>query len=98
MTPRIIIGVVAMACGFICAFVASFATFGMVDKVNDKLPEAEKFAHLWWYQSKRRRLNDKYKMLYPEGRLLRRVRILTTLMFVCLFIAAYCLGFFPHSR
>ena len=87
-----------MACGSICAFLATFATFGMVDQVNDRLPEAEKFSHLWWYQTKRRRLNDKYKMLYPEGRLLRRVRLLTALMFAGLFIAAYCFGFLPFRR
>jgi hypothetical protein len=97
-TTRIIIGAVAMACGFTCAYAASIANFGMVNQVNDKLPDAEKFEHFWWYESKTRRLNDKYKLLFPEGRLLRRVRILTTLMIVCLLIAAYCLGLLSHSR
>jgi hypothetical protein len=98
MAPRIIVGIIAVACISVCGLLSTFASFEMVDKVNDKLPETEKFDYLGWYYSKRVRLNDKYKMLYPEGRLLRRVRLLTVLAFACLFIAAYCFGFLPFRR
>jgi len=93
-TPRIIVGVVAVACAVICVILASFMTFGMVDQVNEKLPEAEKFAWLSWYPSKGRRLFRKYTMLYPAGQLLTKVRILTVLMFACGFVAAWGFGFF----
>ncbi len=73
---------------------STFASFEMVDKVNDKLPETEKFDHLSWYFSKRLRLNRKYRMFYPDGQLLLRVRILTVLMFVCGLVAAWGIGFF----
>ena len=92
MAPRIIVGVVAMACAVICAILASFMTFGMVDQVNEKLPEAERFAWLRWYPSKRRRLYRKYTMLYPNGQLLTKVRVLTVLMFACGFVAAWGFG------
>ncbi len=42
----------------------------MVDKVNEKLPEAEKFGQLGWYLAKRLRLNREYKRFYPGGQLL----------------------------
>ena len=64
--------------------------------MNDKLPEAEKFDHLGWYFSKRLRLNRKYRMLYPDGRLLMKVKILMVLMFACLVVAAW--GFRIFSK
>jgi hypothetical protein len=96
MAPRIIVGIIAVACISICGLLSTFALFEMVDKVNDKLPETEKFDHLGWYFSKRRRLNRKYRMLYPEGRLLKRVRILTLLMFASVLIALLCFGIFAR--
>jgi hypothetical protein len=96
MAPRIIVGIVAVACTSVCGLVSTFASFEMVDKVNDKLPETEKFDHLGWYFSKRLRLNRKYRMLYPDGQLLLRVRILTVLMFVCGLVAAWGFGFFAQ--
>jgi hypothetical protein len=94
MKPRIIVGVVAVVCGSICGILATFSNFEMVDKVNDKLPDNEKFAHLGWYFSKTQRLRHKYRTLYPDGRLLLRVCILIAVMFMCLFIAAWGFGVF----
>ena len=94
MAPRIIVGIVAVACISVCGLLSTFALFEMADKVNDKLPETEKFDHLGWYFSKRLRLNRKYRMLYPDGRLLKRVRILTVLMFAFGLIAFLCFGVF----
>jgi hypothetical protein len=94
MSPRIIVGIVAVACVSICGLLSTFVLFEMVDQVNDKLPEAEKFDHLGWYLSKRLRLNRKYRMLYPDGQLLMKVRILMVLMFACVVVAAWGFGFF----
>jgi hypothetical protein len=94
MAPRIIVGIVTIACGSICGLLSTFALFEMVDQVNDKLPEAEKFDHLGWYFSKRLRLNRKYRTLYPDGQLLMKVRILMVLMFACGVVAAWGFGIF----
>ena len=81
MATRVIVGIVALACISICGLLATLANFEMVDKVNDKLPESEQFALAGWYWSKRQRLHREYKRLYPEGRLLLKVRALTAMMF-----------------
>jgi len=93
MAPRIIIGVVALVCGSVCGILATLSNFEMTDKVNDKLPDTETFAQLGWYLSKTRKLRQKYRAFYPDGRLLLRVRVLTAIMFVCLVIAAWGFGF-----
>jgi hypothetical protein len=48
MTIHIIIGVVALACGSVCGIVGTFTGLEMMDRVNDKLPENEKFDPLVW--------------------------------------------------
>jgi hypothetical protein len=94
MTPRIIVGIVALLSVSVCGLLSTFMTFEVVDKVNEKLPETEKFAQLGWYLSKRQRLNREYRRFYPEGRLLLWVRVLMALMFVCLLTAAWSFGVF----
>ena len=96
MKTRVIFAVAALACVSVCGLVASLTIFEMVDKVNDMLPKGEQFAPLGWYFSKYQRLNREYKRLYPAGRLLLRVRVLTVLMFACLLICAWGLGFFSR--
>ena len=68
----------------------------MIDKVNDKLPDTEKFAQFGWYLSKTQKLHRKYRTFYPDGRLLLRVRILGAVMFVCFLIMAW--GFGPFAK
>jgi hypothetical protein len=91
-----IVGIVALAGVSICGLVGSLASFEMVDKVNDMLPKEQRFAALGWYFSKYQRLNREYKRLYPDGRLLLKVRVLTALMFACLLICALSFGFFAR--
>ena len=83
-----------MACVSVCGVLATFASFEMVDKVNENLPEVEKFGHLAWSLSKRSRLYRTYRKFYPNGRLILRVRILSGLMFASLLVAAWTIGFF----
>ncbi len=94
MTARTILGVLALACVSICGLAGGLMYFEIVDKVNERLPESERFAILWWHTGKYQRLHREYRKLYPEGRLIRRVRVITALMFVCLLISAWALGFF----
>ena len=93
MTARFIVGIVALAGVSVCGLLASLATFELVDKVNDNLPREEQFAPLGWYLFKYQRLNREYKRLYPDGRQLVKVRVLTALMFVFLLISAWGFGF-----
>ncbi len=94
MTLRIIVGAVALACISVFGILATYANFEIIDKVNDKLPEMERFAPLGWYPFKYQRLKRRYRTFYPDGRLLLRVCILTALMLACVVIAAWGFGVF----
>lgn len=94
MTTRVIVGIVALACGSICGLVSSIANWQMVDEVNEKLPKEGQVAALWWSASKRLRLHREYKRLYADGRLLLKLRVLAALMIVCLLVCAWGFGFF----
>lgn len=94
MSVRVIAGIVAIACCSVCGILSTILTFEMVDKVNEKLPEAEQFGQLGWYLDKKLRLNREYKRLYPDGRLLFRTRVLMAFGFVSVVVAAWGLGFF----
>jgi hypothetical protein len=94
MATRVIVGIIALVCVSICGMIAAFANFEMVDKVNNKLPKGEQFATLGWYFSKRQRLHREYRRLYPDGRLLLKVRLLVALMIACLLICAWGFGLF----
>ena len=94
MTTRFIVGIVALGCVSVCGLVATIANFEMMEMVNEKLPKGEQFAVLGWYFSKRQRLHREYERLFPDGHLLLRVRVATALMFACLLICAWGLGFF----
>jgi len=65
----------------------------MVDAVNAKLPEDERFQHLGWYLTKTLRLHREYRRLYPIGTLLRRQGVLAMAMLVCLVLAISLVGF-----
>jgi len=94
MTIRLIVGIVALACVSICGLIATFTRFEMIDRVNENLPEEKQFEMLGWYFSKTQRPHREYRRMYPDGRLLLKVRVLTALMFACLLICAWSFGFF----
>ena len=94
MATRVVVGIAALVCVSICGMISTFASWEMMDKVNEKLPKEEQFAALWWYASKSMRLHREYKRLYPDGRLLLRVRVLTALAIACLLVWGWGFGFF----
>jgi hypothetical protein len=61
----------------------------MMDRVNSRLPEADRFQPLGWYWIKSRRLRREYKSLYPEGSLLKRERLLFAVSVSGLVLAAW---------
>jgi hypothetical protein len=94
MAARIVVGIVALACGSICCMIATFANFEMLYRVNASLPKSDQFNALGWYFFKTQRLHREYKRLYPAGRLLLKLRVLMALMIGCLFIAVWGFEFF----
>ena len=66
----------------------------MADKVNERLPEEQRFELLGWHFEKTQRLNREYRRLYPDGRLIWRIRVLWTISFVCLLISVWGLRHF----
>jgi len=94
MATRFIVGIVALACISICGVVATFTSLEIADKVNEKLPKGEQFALLGWYWCKRQRLHREYARLYPEGRLLHKIHLLTALTIACLLICIWSFGLF----
>src|SRR5260221_4140611 len=77
MTPRVTVGIVALACVSVFGVVASLINFEMMDKVNEKLSEREQFTALGWYFSKYQRLHREYERLYPDGRLRLKFGVVT---------------------
>src|SRR5450755_2382702 len=94
MGTQIIVGIIALTGASIFGLVAAISNLEMIEQVNQKLPTEEQFAALGWYLSKQQRLRREYQRLYPSGRLLFKVRLLTAFMFACLIICAWGFGFF----
>ena len=88
---HLIAGIIGFVCGVACAMAASLVCFEMVDRVNDRLPEESQFSHLW-YWSKYRRFYTEYKRLYPNGGLLRTIRVLQVLGFASFIVMTWGMG------
>jgi hypothetical protein len=67
--------------------------FEVVDKVNARLTEADKFELLWWGPFKRARLHREYRRLFPDGDDLKRVYRLAAIMFAAVLGLLITLGF-----
>jgi hypothetical protein len=94
MEARTIVGIVALVLVSVCGLIATFTSFEIVDKVNEKLPKGERFDWLGWYATKTIRLHREYKRNYPDGHLVFKVRTLTVFMFACVLISAWGFKFF----
>ena len=91
MTLRLAFAFVLLLCVGAFGLASTITQFAMVEAVNAQLPAAEQFDFLWRGPSKTSRLRREYRRLYPEGKLLRRQRVLAAVMFVCTFLAALVL-------
>lgn len=96
MTSHVIVGILAFVCGLACAITGTLVVFEMVDRVNERLPEDRQFSHLWWYPSKQKQLLIEYERLYPNGRLARKWRVLTVLLFAFGLVFAWGIGIFSR--
>jgi len=52
-----------------------------MEKVNARVPEAERFESLFWAPWKRIQLNKEYRRLFPDGDDLKQMRRLTIIAF-----------------
>lgn len=95
-SARSIVGILALVCVSVCGIASSLVSLEMVERVNERLTKDQQFELLGWYWPKVQRLWREYKMLYPGGSLLRRLRILGVLMFACLLTCVWAFGFFAR--
>jgi hypothetical protein len=91
MTARLIVGLIAWACGVACAMYSAFYSWTALDQVNEKLPVKERFWPLFWGFDSRWKLHHEYRRLYPEGQLLRKARYYVVAFFACFLIAFWAL-------
>jgi hypothetical protein len=83
VSAQLIIGICAFVGMSACGMLSTFVFFDIVEQVNEQLPTERHFAPLGWYWTKYQKLGREYKRLYPDGRLLRKVRILMIVALVC---------------
>jgi hypothetical protein len=96
MAIRAIVGIIALACVSACGIIATFAHYEMMDKVNEKLTEGERFQPSGWCWSKSQRLRREYRRMYPNGRLLFKIRVLMAVMIALLLTCLW--GFESFGR
>ena len=96
MTTRSIVGIIALTCASVCGIFGSFLNFQMIDKVNNKLPEEGRFEWFGWNLLKYQKLIRDYRMFYPDGQLLFRVRLVSVLLFVWMLVCAWGFRFFAR--
>lgn len=92
-TPRVIVGVLALASVSVCGLISTLANLEMVDKVNEQLPKTGQFEQFGWHAEKTLRLHREYKRLYPSGHLSRKVHVFGGLMFASLLTCVWSLSF-----
>ena len=89
-------GLAFVAFTLLCLVIGVTATtvrWRMVDEVNARLDEKDRFDHLGWHYLKARRLLEEYRRLYPEGHLVRQEVILGGALTVVVGAAAWKMGF-----
>lgn len=94
MILRLSVGIASLVCMSASGLAGSLLWFKMLDQVNERLPAAEQIGYLAWWFPKSLRLVREYSRLYPNGKLLKKQWTLFALAFGCLFVSAWCFGFF----
>ena len=67
-----------------CGVWSALINWEIMEKVNSRLPESERFRPLRWGPFKWARLKNEYRRLFPDGEDLKRIYRLTAIMFVTL--------------
>jgi hypothetical protein len=68
----------------VCGIWSQEIHWRIVEKVNARLPEAERFQPLFWGPLKRIRLNEEYRRLFPDGTVLKQMHRLMAIAFTAL--------------
>ena len=92
--PRIIVGISALICVSVMGVLSTIVGLQMLEQVNKKLPRDAELEELGWYWLKKQRLHHEYGRLYPNGKLLKKVRIFFGLGIVGLLVSAWGFGLF----
>jgi hypothetical protein len=77
----------------ICGLRGTFIFYKMLDEVNARLPESERFSPAWWYAGKTLRLRHEYRRLYPSAPRLTQLRSVGFVEVAIAVTAALALGF-----
>ena len=77
-------GFICMGTVMVCGLWSAEIHSKILEKVNARLPEAERFKSAWWGPSKKDRLNREYRRLFPDGNDLKQLHRLTVIMFSAL--------------
>lgn len=85
------IGFSLFSCAATGAILSTVLVTMMVGEVNRKLPDLEQFKY---FARNLSRLKKRYKELYPEGRLVLALKIVTILVPILILSAVVAFGFF----
>ena len=77
VTTQIVFQILLISPALTCLISAAFVTSATIGELNRKLPKSDQISYLWGYHAKYRRINEEYRRLYPDGRLLLYNRALT---------------------
>jgi hypothetical protein len=92
-TIKIVVLIVALLICAICGIASMLKSQQMVNDVNSKLPDDQKFSPIGWYYAKHRRLLTEYRRLYPDGRLIHELRTLSFGVWLLPLVGSAVLGF-----
>jgi hypothetical protein len=68
----------------VCGLWSTEIHLKILEKVNARLPETERFKPLWWGPFKKDRFYQEYRRLFPGGNDLEQRHRLTVIMFAAL--------------
>lgn len=88
---RVVILVLCWVAIVICGLRNAFVGGKMLDEVNARLPDAERFSPAWWCPGKYQRLLREYRRLHPLGKRLAQLRSVGFMMLLFFVIAILAL-------
>jgi hypothetical protein len=93
LTPA---ALVFLALATSCFIISSLCLSKEVGEVNRKLPDDQQISYWGMYTSKRLKIKDQYRKLYPNGRLDRVVFLWEIAGFILVFFSAMSSGLFDR--